>query len=706
MALGTIGGGIIGGAGITIVIRAVDKFSRVFKTANIQLSGFMSTIQKNRALIAGAGIALTAMGIAGIAAMSGMVKEAISFESAFIGVRKTVELTELEFKELENRFKSLSNEIPITFQELSSICEIAGQLGVTGVNYLEKFTKTIADISATTNLTAEVAATDFARLANVMQEPLKNIDKMGSVVVELGNNFATTEGEILSFATRIAGVSNIVGLTTADTLALGAAFSAVGVQAEAGGTAVQKILLKMNESVFLGGKKLEAFAITAGITSEEFQKVFQEDASKAFELFVLGLGEQGDAAINTLDALELTDVRLTRSLLSLANAGDLVTRTFKSSDEEWKKNNALTEEANKRYKSMESQIKILSNKFKILSADLGKELFPILEDIIDVVGFLVSGFSNLSSGTKKLIIIVGLGVTVFGLIVGPILIIISLLPSLIGGLTLLSGAFTSTSITAGIATTSIAGTTVAVGGLTIAITALLTVLGAFAIVGILIGITAFQLKKLNEQINEANKLVEEGTHIQAANSKVGVEGLINITDRQKQMNEMLITTNSSTTELGRNMSLTLQKNSTDWIDMKDIATMSIDEIIDKLNQIPTEYTTIHNIITQQKGGGAIGGAKITTIFGTTFNPKAFSRSEFKSPADFTQAKRFAGFDDFIVRPGQEPMSFNPDDTIIGLKDISNLGGTSITINIENIQGLDPDEIAEALQDKLNNIIST
>ena len=41
-------------------------------------------------------------------------------------------------------------------------------------------------------------------------------------------------------------------------------------------------------------------------------------------------------------------------------------------------------------------------------------------------------------------------------------------------------------------------------------------------------------------------------------------------------------------------------------------------------------------------------------------------------------------DDFISRPGQNPVSFNPSDTIIGVKDISKLGGGgSIVVNINN-----------------------
>ena len=607
MVLGAIGA--ISGTGISIVIRAVDRFSGPMRKINTQIIANKRLFQKNFGEVAKiaqtTGIALTAMGVVGALAIKSFVSEAISFESAFIGVRKTVELTEAEFKQLEDRFKSLSTEIPVTFQELSSIGEIAGQLGVSGVENLEKFTKTIADISATTNLTAEAAATDFARLANVMQEPLENIDRMGSVVVELGNNFATTEGEILSFATRIAGVANIVGLTTADTLALGAAFSAVGVQAEAGGTAVQKILLKMNESVVAGGSKLRAFADTAGVTTEEFARLFREDASRAFELFTLGLGKQGDNAIRTLDTLELKDVRLTRSLLSLANAGDLITRTFKTSDKEWKKNTALTIEAEKRYESMESQIKILSNKFKILSADLGKELFPILEDIIDVVGTVVSGFSSLSDGTKKAIIFIGLGITALFLIIGPLLILVSLISAVSAVFVLL---------------------TTAVGSTALAVTILLGPLGLLlAAIGIVMALGYTKHKKDVDEVNFAYN---------------------NLTGSSKLLSEQMAITHDEI--------LDFMTDDRIWVDGLQ-KLLDFEEATRFLKDIPRRETF------------------------TGFIPPKIAE-EFRIGQEETARIRREGA-------------------------FAQTTGPNITFNIENIMGLDAQNVTEAFQDIINNSIS-
>lgn len=88
MVIGLTGGlmgGIVGGAGINIVIRVIDKFSKNIGLAQMQLSGLAGGIQRNQKAILGAGAAMTGFGIIGVAVMGGMVKEAISFESAFLG---------------------------------------------------------------------------------------------------------------------------------------------------------------------------------------------------------------------------------------------------------------------------------------------------------------------------------------------------------------------------------------------------------------------------------------------------------------------------------------------------------------------------------------------------------------------------------------------------------------------------------------------
>lgn len=184
-----------------------------------------------------------------------VVKAAVSYESAFAGVIKTVEeatdahgnLTTAGL-ELRQMFRDLAKEIPIPIEQLARIGELAGQLGVP-LDQIENFTANIAKLAATTDLSIEAAATQLARFQNITGASDEPIDRLASTIVHLGNNLATTESELVNFAMRIAGAGKQVGLTQAQILALGGALSSAGIRAEAGGTAVSRILIDMASAV-------------------------------------------------------------------------------------------------------------------------------------------------------------------------------------------------------------------------------------------------------------------------------------------------------------------------------------------------------------------------------------------------------------------------------------------------------------------------
>jgi len=441
--------GAAGGASVSIVVSAVDKFSKTFNMAETKMTGLLGVAQRNTAAFLAAGAAITGLGIVGAIGISKLVKEAVSFETAFIGVRKTVELSEEEFKELENRFKDLSRTIPFTFQELSNIGEIAGQLGVKGVDNIESFTRTIADISATTNLTAEQAATDFARFANIMNMPIEKVSQLGSVIVDLGNNLATTEAEILEMGMRISGAGQALDMTEGEVMAWAGALSSVGVRAEMGGTAISKLMINISSMVATGKPELEGFAKVAGMTADEFTKAFEQDASKALQVFFEGLGKvesEGGDVLAVLEGLDIKEVRLRDAVLRLASGYGTLDEALDIQKNAWEKDTALSEEAQKRYDSMQSQLIILGNQFKTLGAELGVVLFPILEKLIGLVTKITDWFAGLTEGQKKFIVIAGIVATVLALIIGPALIILAMLPAMAAGLGMVAGGLTAVSI--------------------------------------------------------------------------------------------------------------------------------------------------------------------------------------------------------------------------------------------------------------------
>ncbi|HXH24532.1 MAG TPA: phage tail tape measure protein [Vicinamibacterales bacterium] len=334
------------------------------------------------------------------AAVGNTIGAAVAFESSFAGIRKTMDATEEEFARIAAANRAMARELPIGVNEINRIGELAGQLGVRGVDNLLKFERTIADLANTTNLTAEEAATAFAQIANVMQLPISSIDRLGASVVELGNNFATTERDIVAFSQRIAGAGRIAGLSSADVAGIATAFASVGVEAEAGGTAIQKVLIDIRTAVAEGNADLAVFARTAGMAVSEFAELARTDPAQAFVRFVEGLGQAGDQAVGILRELGLEDQRLVRAFLGVANAGDLLRRAVQTSNQAFLENSALAEEANKRYSTMEGRLRVLQNRAADLGISLGQALAPAVMQ-------LAAGLDRALAGAEPLVPVIG-----------------------------------------------------------------------------------------------------------------------------------------------------------------------------------------------------------------------------------------------------------------------------------------------------------
>ena len=480
---------------------------------------------------------------AGIVAIAGgSLKASIDFETAFAGVEKTVDGTTEQLAELKQGILDMSTELPTSATEISAVAESAGQLGIQTDNILS-FTKTMIDMGNSTNLSSDEAATSLARFANITQMSQKDFDKLGSSIVDLGNNFATTEAEIVEMALRLAGAGKQVGMSESQILGLATALSSVGIEAEMGGSALSKAMVKMQNAVEMGGKKLNAvldktglslrdlelmsannskdfknlannigmtstelsqlikssseledFASISGMTAKEFKKAWKEDATGALIAFIKGLGtaeERGESAIVLLSEMGLTEVRLRDSLLRAANAGNLFNSAIETGTKAWRQNTALINEANKRYNTTESQLKILKNEVIKLGIEFGNELAPSLRQIIqdskpllDTISNAVKEFSKLDSVTQQNIIKAGILVTA----IGPVTKVLGQVTSSVGTVTssigkvsdalgvmktgvkssnsevnMLASAFTTMSGTAGAAMLGVTALTISVG---------------------------------------------------------------------------------------------------------------------------------------------------------------------------------------------------------------------------------------------------
>lgn len=351
------------------------------------------------------GTTMLGAGTAMAAGLGVAVKAAMDWESAWAGVKKTVDGTPQQMAALEGELRGLAKTLPATHTEIAGVAEAAGQLGVSREN-VASFTKTMIDLGESTNLTAEEAATNLARFSNIMGTSVDNVDNLGSTLVGLGNNFATTESEILAMGMRLAGVGNQMNMTEGDVLGLAAAMSSVGTEAEAGGTAMSMVLKKMDAAVRAGGSELASFAEVAGVSAEKFATAWRESPAKALEMFVGGLNQvqaAGGSVAATLTDLGIKGIREQDAMLKLAGAHDELARALALGNEEFVKNTALLTEANKRYETAESRMRIAFNRIVDAGISLGASLLPVFAQVAEGAASLADAFNSLPGPVKSII---------------------------------------------------------------------------------------------------------------------------------------------------------------------------------------------------------------------------------------------------------------------------------------------------------------
>jgi TP901 family phage tail tape measure protein len=371
-------------AGLKTAATATSEFGRNIAGLGTASHADMEKVGRAALLMGGA----VALGLGAAA------KAAIDWESSWAGVTKTVEGTVDEMAALEDSLRNMATELPATHSEIAAVAEAAGALGV-ATPAVESFTRTMIDLGETTDLTADQAANAFARIANIMGTPQTEFDRMGSTVVELGNSLAATESEITEMALRIAGAGEQIGLSESEVLGFAGALASVGIEAEAGGSAISRVFISMDQAVREGGDELASFAEVAGMTAEQFATAYRDDAGGAVVTFIEGLDRisaSGGNVFGVLADLELNEIRVRDALLRAAGAGELFGESLDIGARAWEENIALSEEAEKRYATTVAQFEMLRNQIVDLGIDIGAGLLPIVKGAAEGVAQLVAGF--------------------------------------------------------------------------------------------------------------------------------------------------------------------------------------------------------------------------------------------------------------------------------------------------------------------------
>jgi TP901 family phage tail tape measure protein len=332
------------------------------------------------------------------------VEAAMEFEKAMAGVRRSVGGSDTEIAAMSDSIKAMSETIPMSTTEIAKISETAGQLGIAQENIIA-FTEVMAKLGTATDLTSEEAATSLAQLATITKLDPSNYERLASTIAYMGDSTAATAKTITEMSLRIASSGSVAGFTEKDIIALSSAVGGLGIQVEAGGTAVSRLITMLQMAVETG-EGLSDFARVANMSEESFSNMWNDSAVSALNAFIQGLNDterNGKTAIATLDELGISEIRLTRAILALAESGDLLPKTIEQANQAWNENTALSEKAGIMYETTAAKMQLLDNAFNQTKVSVGDALAPMFNWAVDGLTDLAKSAADFAESNKWII---------------------------------------------------------------------------------------------------------------------------------------------------------------------------------------------------------------------------------------------------------------------------------------------------------------
>lgn len=340
------------------------------------------------------------------------VKAAMDFESAMAEVGKTVEFTAgNSLPKLGEELKKLSLEIPLSANELAQITASGGQLGVADKDLIG-FTTTVAKMGVAFDMSADQAGDAMAKLSNVMQIPIKEMDRIGDMINTISNNSPAKAREIVSALSMVGSSVKGAGYSEQFSVGLTGALIAQGREASVTANAIESMITTFSTLDMATKRQVVGFG-KLGISHGEFAAKFKQDGQAATQEFF--------DLVNKLPTEERTGVvssiiglNYGGDILSLANNTELLGKNIDllgtNADGTAKYLGSMNKEFDSISSTKANEVQLLKNNLNVLAITLGDALLPALGEAITAITPLIQSFAawakenpELIAGTVKIV---------------------------------------------------------------------------------------------------------------------------------------------------------------------------------------------------------------------------------------------------------------------------------------------------------------
>ena len=300
------------------------------------------------------------------------------------GVSKYTGLAKDEVDALNESFKQLDTRTPR--EKLNDLAADAGRLGIQSKGAVLDFVEAADQINvALGDDLGEDAVKNIGKLAQMFGTDktmgLKQaMLSTASVINELAQSSSASEGYIMDFTNRLAGVGNQAGMSQAQLMGLASVMDQNQVAVEKGATALQNVLT----ALFKDPAKM---AKAAGLEVEAFTKKLSVDANGALLEFLQALNSAGgmDRLTPMLAEMGLNGAGVTQTLSTLAGKLSDVKVAQTEAARAFEEGSSCTNEAAQANHTAQAELEKAQKKMKDLRVELGQRLYPVFTGMNNAV---------------------------------------------------------------------------------------------------------------------------------------------------------------------------------------------------------------------------------------------------------------------------------------------------------------------------------
>ena len=341
-------------------------------------------------------------------AMAEYVNEYADMAEHMSGVKKYTGLTDEAVQQLNDDFMNMDTRT--AREQLNDLAGDAGRLGIQSKQQILDFVQAADQINvALGEDLGEDAVKNIGKLAQLFGDA----DKMGlkqamlssaSVINELAQSSSASEGYLMDFTARLAGVGKQAGMTQAQVMAFGSVLDQNMVNVEKGATALQNVITALYA-------KPAMMAKVAGLNVKEFTQLLKTDGNAAVLQFVDALRKAGkmDALAPMLTDMKLSGAGVTQTLSTLAANIDTLKQTQQQATQAFTQGTSVTNEFNTANNTAQAQLEKAQKKAHDMAVQLGQQLYPAYMQVVGAGNsfllFLTKVLPFIASHAKQIIVV-------------------------------------------------------------------------------------------------------------------------------------------------------------------------------------------------------------------------------------------------------------------------------------------------------------